>query len=455
MKATGSVTDSNKAKYELVGRKLVCLAHPFGSPRTAINVGLKVKSGREGELNIESLEIQQQHRFYEATLTHSLGLAEELNNRMEASELQDICTWGMSDQRSTDLGSVKHAGLAYLLADGKSLEPSITKLEDKLMCGFNHPQIARMLCPRKKLDVFDEDPDIIIGALQEGTIRTTAANWPTCFYEEGIYDLENRAKGLFCGHAAFRFYTHLFIGPSAVSTNSVTSNTSKISKNRAWGLTEVTPSIIAYVHVVDKDDWTKRTLAWWNSRAFPKGHASCKDADSDDDMAKIRAQRAHLSKKPARPSKDELRAAEAIEFATPPSKNPSVPLPASKNLNNPTLGNSENPSIQSSEAQSIETQSELDSSTTTISSVFSAATAAGMESNLSPCTSDNEAGSTWMAYYKTTNSAVASTSTTTSLPAPAPLSDPSTSGPVEPEKKGRAVATKKPHRRGGKKSNGF
>jgi hypothetical protein len=68
----------------------------------------------------------------------------------------------MSDQHSTDLGSVKHAGLGYLLADGKSLEPSIAKSEDKSMRGFNHPQIARMLCPQKKLDVFDEDPDTYV-----------------------------------------------------------------------------------------------------------------------------------------------------------------------------------------------------------------------------------------------------------------------------------------------------
>ena len=47
-----------------------------------------------------------------------------------------------------------------------------------------------------------------------------------------------------------QFYTHLFIGPSAASTNTVTSNSSKILKNCAWGLTEVTPSIIAYIHVV-------------------------------------------------------------------------------------------------------------------------------------------------------------------------------------------------------------
>ncbi|KAF8132265.1 hypothetical protein EV363DRAFT_1449241 [Boletus edulis] len=285
---------TDEAKYELVGRKLVCLLYPFGSPRTAINIGLKVESGRENELDNDLAEID-----WPKNLTIQ---------GWRRKSYKIYVPRGMSDQRSTDLGSVKHAGLGYLFSNSKVLEPSIAKSEDKSMRGFNHPEIAH--------------PDTITGAHQEGTIRTTAGNWPTCFYEEGVYDPENRAEGLFRGHAAFRFYMHLFIGPSAASTNTVTLSSSKISKNRAWGLTEVTPSIIAYVHVLlyftlstaprwcmaigqmdlaemvwaiiemfdNKDDWTKATLAWWNSQAFLKGHGSCKDTDSDDDTVKIRAQ---------------------------------------------------------------------------------------------------------------------------------------------------------------------
>ena len=50
----------------------------------------------------------------------------------------------------------------------------------------------------------------------------------------------------------FQFYIHLFIGRSAVAsgTVTVTSNASMPSKNRAWGLTQITPAIIAYVHVM-------------------------------------------------------------------------------------------------------------------------------------------------------------------------------------------------------------
>jgi len=168
--------------------------------------------------------------------------------------------------------------------------------------------------------------------LQGGQIDVCADNWPTCFYEDSVYDPENPEKGLFRSKAAFRvrchqyfdvvltcpfskFYTHLFISPSAAASGAVTSNTSKPSKNRAWGLTRITPAIIAYVHVVvcvldtssplidhtwqmyftmstaprwganigdmdlckmawniiellggkEMDPWTRETLAWWNS----------------------------------------------------------------------------------------------------------------------------------------------------------------------------------------------
>jgi hypothetical protein len=43
--------------------------------------------------NSDGTEIQRQNMFYEAILTHALGLAEELNNRMEAKTLQSICAW--------------------------------------------------------------------------------------------------------------------------------------------------------------------------------------------------------------------------------------------------------------------------------------------------------------------------------------------------------------------------
>ena len=47
-----SQAEFDKAKYELVGRKLVCLGHPFASPRVALSVGLKHYSGRGAEIDM-------------------------------------------------------------------------------------------------------------------------------------------------------------------------------------------------------------------------------------------------------------------------------------------------------------------------------------------------------------------------------------------------------------------
>jgi hypothetical protein len=69
----------------------------------------------------------------------------------------------MSEGRSADLSSVKHKGLQYIglnmYSKADALDPPIPEIEDKSMRGLNHPQLARLLCPRKKLDWFDEDPD--------------------------------------------------------------------------------------------------------------------------------------------------------------------------------------------------------------------------------------------------------------------------------------------------------
>ena len=40
-----------------------------------------------------------------------------------------------------------------------ALVPAVPKNEDKSMHKFNHPQIARLLCPHKKLNNFDLNPE--------------------------------------------------------------------------------------------------------------------------------------------------------------------------------------------------------------------------------------------------------------------------------------------------------
>lgn len=340
----------------------------------------------------------------------------QTKGRLDGKALQEICAWmlrGMGDQRSTDLGTLKHVSLTYLMPNHEPLEPPINKKEDKSDRGFNHPQIARMLCPCNKLIVFDEDPDTqvptfsptqllthcrIMSALQEGLINTTACNWPTIFYMDNVYDPDDRLKGLFCGHAAFRFYTHLFIGPAAAATDTVVGNVSRPSKNALWGLTSVTPQVIAYVHVLlyftlstaprwcqnvgqmnldemasliiemfsNPDNWTCTMLAWWNKRAFPK--PALPNPDSDNDIATIRAQR---TKKTKHLSNFERHCAAGRDFTTP------TPEPEM----------SEVPSTSASSSTSLLlSNSTTSTSVTTVCNVGTG----GEDSDLSPPPSDNE-----------------------------------------------------------------
>jgi len=56
-----------------------------------------------------------------------------------------------------------------------------------------------------------------MAALQGGEVSMTARNWPTLFYEDGIYDPTEKTKGLFKNHIVVRvcffFLFHTVFNP--------------------------------------------------------------------------------------------------------------------------------------------------------------------------------------------------------------------------------------------------
>ncbi|KAI6140035.1 hypothetical protein BKA82DRAFT_4217753 [Pisolithus tinctorius] len=267
------------AGCDLTGQKLVCLFNPYDSPRTALEVGIAESHCQEQDIDMDLEEFSCYVATYEPILVH-LPWLEDVLRAYDFTKIADKITTGMSEQRSMDLSAVKHTGLAYVPfnMDGKFIfDPPIPKTEDKSNQGFTHPQLAHLLCPHKKVE-------IMMAGLQDGSIPATTFNWPTFFYEDGVYDPEDQLKGLFQGHIAWWFYVHLFIGPSAASNGC----------NHAWNLLRVTPHIIVNVHIIayltlslapkwanefgdidlqamswmitemfkHSDDWTCKTLEW-------------------------------------------------------------------------------------------------------------------------------------------------------------------------------------------------
>ncbi|KIK79864.1 hypothetical protein PAXRUDRAFT_16093 [Paxillus rubicundulus Ve08.2h10] len=328
--------------YRNAGKKAVALLDPFGVPAKAFLIGIQHDSGGKVDADLTPELVDQHLHFYSGVLRFVPSLKSQLDTMSPArlSKIVQMITKGMSEGRSTDLGSVKHKGIKYvpLTMNSKSdaLDPSIPEVEDKSMRGIFHPQLAHFMCPAKKLAQYDEDPTAGMAALQAGEISMKASKWPAGFYEEGtMYDPEDKTKGLFRNHIVTRFYLHLFVGPSAVMNESHTRKASKPSKNRAWDLRSVDRYIIAYVHIIaystlsqaqqwtqvignmdlrdlywrivemleDKaDPWVEDTLAWWNRLSKSNRSADVKKYDksdsSDDDMAQVHAQRASHQSEP-------------------------------------------------------------------------------------------------------------------------------------------------------------
>ncbi|KAG1809626.1 uncharacterized protein BJ212DRAFT_1484330 [Suillus subaureus] len=101
------------------------------------------------------------------------------------------------------------------------LQPPIPKSSCKSNHGLNHPRLVRELCPRKWLEVFDED-----------------ANF------------EDLNIGLFHRHAGIRAFQHLYLGPTAAGSQEHNDDDSKHGRSKSkaimYGLTKVTPQAWAW-----------------------------------------------------------------------------------------------------------------------------------------------------------------------------------------------------------------
>ncbi|KAG2133216.1 uncharacterized protein EDB93DRAFT_1308741 [Suillus bovinus] len=264
-----SKTDDTEL-YRNAGRKASSLLDTFGIPSAAFKTGLQFDRGGKRDPK-QPEDVTNRHLLlYNGVIDYVPSLESELNH-ISSKKLNVIIAMvskGMSDGRSADLSSVKHKGLQYIglnmYSKADALDPPVPEIEDKSMRGLNHPQLARLLCPRKKLDWFDEGPDSAMAALQAGEITMMAHNWPTFFYEHDIYDAAEKTHGLFRNHIVLRTYF-------------------TISSVQHWtwciGDMDLDELLWAIIEMLDDDDdpWVKDTLAWWNSK---------------DDIMQIRAQRA-------------------------------------------------------------------------------------------------------------------------------------------------------------------
>jgi hypothetical protein len=71
--------------------------------------------------------------------------------------------------RADDTGGLKMKAAMYIPLNPRqeACFPPITNEKSKSNRGFNHPMIARLLCPRKLLDQYDMNPEYVFFFLEE------------------------------------------------------------------------------------------------------------------------------------------------------------------------------------------------------------------------------------------------------------------------------------------------
>ncbi|KAG2086775.1 hypothetical protein BD769DRAFT_1681033 [Suillus cothurnatus] len=322
------------SEYRTAGRKAVVTLSPFANVSLAFHYGMTLDKGGSSGSNI-SEELQRRFlAFYNTILDFIPGFRANLDD-LSYDELKPYITAissSMSSQRSDDFSSLKYSMLEYILANRSTdtLQPPIPKSSCKSNRGVNHPRLARELCPKKWLNEFDEDTDLGIQRLQDGTWPLLATNWPSFLYPaDAVYDTEDPIIGLFRGHAGIRAFQHLYLGPAAAGLQDNDDEDGKHgggkSKCTMYGLTKVTPQswawamcvawfslcscnsyrltigsfnleefFFAIVETLDdaEDPWAVETLGWINEQVFGKHAAKAIMATSDDadsDLAKMRA----------------------------------------------------------------------------------------------------------------------------------------------------------------------
>lgn len=128
----------------------------------------------------------------------------------------------MSNAQTEDTSLVKSRILNLMLPDPKlrGLDPPIPYESAKAARGFNHPMTARLLCPRKDLHIFDQNPEYVYEALNQptnlfsreymanvkaDTIKILAGDLPTFLYDENVaFNLDEPEVGLLEGYLAIR-----------------------------------------------------------------------------------------------------------------------------------------------------------------------------------------------------------------------------------------------------------
>ncbi|KAG1732623.1 uncharacterized protein EDB91DRAFT_1251671 [Suillus paluster] len=151
--------------------------------------------------------------------------------------------------------------------DDKPLKPAIfpESKGSRAKMGFNHPDLALMLCPVKYLAGYQKEPSVTKAKLECGELKMDARAWPALLYKGKVageaFNPKNIQDGLFEGYLLERVMKHVLTGPSSAfgGDDFHVPNSCNVSLH---GMTSIEAENIAYAAVVarsaisSRDKWS-------------------------------------------------------------------------------------------------------------------------------------------------------------------------------------------------------
>ncbi|EMD41494.1 hypothetical protein CERSUDRAFT_70035 [Gelatoporia subvermispora B] len=248
------------------GRWIARGLNPTANVLMVLLVGCNVILGLEDQEGLDlanKLSLNREHQDEFKCMT--AGKVDELTRQARVlaicTYIAHILTKVVNRTQSDDTTGLKNAIEKYAMKNPKteSLQPPLSRT-NKANWGFNHPQLARLLCPAKYIMKYNEDPARGLGTerwrnayrarekLRCGDFKVTARQWPYFLYDENEFDPDDVEKGLLLGHALKRVLQHVLTSSSLALVDVHAGAAGSRSHNAALhNMTSLTPYVIAYV----------------------------------------------------------------------------------------------------------------------------------------------------------------------------------------------------------------
>ncbi|KAG1818347.1 hypothetical protein EV424DRAFT_1323921, partial [Suillus variegatus] len=299
-------SSESNAYYGRPIRRLVCLTERVEDLVAEFNRRIVLGAVNESDADKMDSDDPDENRRYRS-FKKLMEWCPSARNLLRSSAEHEILAFaynklneGSDGARGDDSASLKCAVADWLMERTPTPNPTIHR-QDKSGRGFYNDVTGGLLCP---VD-YDWSNPIVRASIRDyhPDFRITACSWPSFLYEDGCYDPQNPANGLFKGKLLVKAFKRVFTSPTSTyeeqpadsaacsvrKKNSAERRTRRdlrfaLSSAGSWRIVddefnhqEFYDNIVDYLELPPSPEAAKDVddlLLWWNQKVFGRKFVS-------------------------------------------------------------------------------------------------------------------------------------------------------------------------------------